>query len=69
MESESGTILHFETVDKQEVNFKLPNMELEGLKQRLLFLRSHGVKVSEITTDASTSIILFLGKLNVLLFV
>ena len=37
-------------------------MELEGLKRCLLFLQSHGIKVSEITTDASTSIISFLGK-------
>ena len=62
MDSESGTILHFETVDKREVNFKSPNMELEGLKRCLLFLQSHCIKVSEITTDASTSIISFLGK-------
>ena len=61
MEPSSGTILHFETVDKREVYFKSPNMECEGLKRALDFLNKNNIKVKEVVTDASITIITFIG--------
>ena len=67
MEPDSGAILHCETIDKREVHLKSPNMECEGLKRGLLFLESNGVKIKEITTDASISVISFLGKIKLIM--
>ena len=65
MESSTGTILgviiivyvctytapiDFQTVDKREVNFKSPNMEREGLKRSISYLKSQDIILKEITT-------------------
>ena len=61
MEPETGIILHAETVDKREVQYKSPVMECEGLRRGICYLTSANLKIKEITTDASTSIIGMLG--------
>ena len=63
MEAESGTILHLETVDKREVNYKSPVMECEGLKRCLNHISTNtACTIKELTTDASSSIIALLRK-------
>ncbi len=62
MEKESGVILHTETVDKREVEYKSPNMEREALRRALKYINSTSVHVNELTTDASRSIMTMLGK-------
>ena len=57
MDSETNKILHVETVDKQEVNLKSPNMEREAFKRSMEFLISRGIKITEVVTDASTAVI------------
>ena len=58
MEAESGTILHLETVDKREVNYKSPVMECEDLKRCLNHISTNtACTIKELTTDASSSII------------
>ena len=63
MEQESGMLLHIETFDKREVAYKSPNLECEGLKQCLSFLKSKNKEYysTRNTTDASRTIISFLG--------
>ena len=58
MESESNVILHFENVDKREVDLQSPNMEREGKIRSLDFLIKKGL---ELITDLS-SIAKALGK-------
>jgi len=50
--------VHTEVIDKREVKLKSPNMENEGM---LDFLLQH-VTVSEVITDASTSVHKTLGN-------
>jgi len=66
MESETNTILHFENIDKRQVNLKSPNMEREGMTQCLNFLLANGLKVAELITDSSTSVAKTLGILLLL---
>lgn len=61
MESETNTILHFENIDKRQVNLKSPNMEREGMIQCLDFLLANGLKIAELITDSSTSVAKTLG--------
>ena len=61
MDNETGRILHVETVDKREVDLKSPNMEREALKRSLQFLTSENITVTELVTDASSSIRKMLG--------
>ena len=38
MESETGAIIHVETIDKREVNFKSPAMECEALDRGIKYI-------------------------------
>ena len=62
MEATHNQILHFENVDKREVELYSPNMEREGMVCCLSFLLSSGMKISEVVTDSSTSVAKALGK-------
>ena len=65
MDQTTGLILHCEIVDKHETQLKSPNMERLGLQRSLLYLKSFPVlKIEELTTDASLTIIAILGKSN-----
>ena len=64
MESESNKILHVETIDKREVNLKSPNMEREAFKRSMDYLISRGIKISEVVTDASPTVISTTGNYN-----
>ena len=64
MESESNIILHFENVDKREVDLQSPNMEREGMIRSLDFLKEKRLKVVELITDSSSSIAKTLGKVG-----
>ena len=64
MESESNVILHFENIDKHEVDLQSPNMEREGMIRSLDFLKEKGLKVVELITDSSSSIAKILGKVG-----
>ena len=64
MESESNVILHFENVDKREVDLQSPNMEREGMIRSLDFLKEKRLKVVELITDSSSSIAKTLGKVG-----
>lgn len=58
MMSETGEVVELQTVDKREVNFKSPLMECEGLKRCLDNIAANStMKVKELTTDASITII------------
>ena len=61
MDSGSGLVLNLETVDKREVQGKSPNMEREGLRRCLAKVQER-CTVSELATDASTSVAKVLGK-------
>jgi len=61
MENSQNQILHFENVDKRQVGLQSPNMEREGMIHCLEFLISHGLKISEVVTDSSTSVAKALG--------
>ena len=56
MESETNVILHFENIDKREVNLCSPNMEREGMIRSLDFLKEKGLKILELITDSSSSL-------------
>lgn len=62
MESESNVILHFENIDKREVDLHSPNMERQGMIRSLDFLIEKGLKIVELITDSSSSIAKTLGK-------
>lgn len=55
MDTETGLILHSETVDKREVALQSPNMEKEAFVRSLQYLLPR-IKCKEIITDASSSI-------------
>ena len=59
MDTATNKILHAETIYKQEVLLRSPNMEREGLLRALHFLLGKlgdSVVVDEVITDASTSV-------------
>ena len=58
----SGLVMHCEVVDKRETGLKSTNMERMRLYRSLMYLKDK-CRVSELTTDASTTIIAFMGKL------
>ena len=62
MEEETGTILHMEHINKTEVFNKSPNMEREALRRSLEYISCTNLKIVELTTDASTSIISMMGE-------
>lgn len=55
MERSSNTIVHSETVDKSEVQYKSPNMEREAVHRSLTYLKDK-INIAEITTDSSTAV-------------
>ena len=64
MDTATNKILHAETIDKQEINLRSPNMEWEGLFRALRFLMAKlhdSITVDEVITDASTSVRTILG--------
>ena len=62
MESENNVILHFENIDKCEVDLHSPNMEREGMIRSLDFLIEKGLNIVELITDSSSSVAKILGK-------
>lgn len=62
MDVDSNKILHFENIDKREVQLRSPNMEREGMIRCLKFLIDNGMQVKELVTDSSTSVAKTLGK-------
>ena len=62
MEPESNVILHFEDVDKHEVDLQSPNMEREGMIQSLNIMIEKRLNVEELITDSLSSIAVALGK-------
>ena len=64
MESQSNAILHFENIDKREVDLQSPNMERKGMIRSLDFLIEKGLNVMELITDSSSSIAKALGNLS-----
>lgn len=53
MKHDSNEIIHFEVIDKREVELKSPNMERLGLIRSLHYLESQSVEIDEIVTDAT----------------
>ena len=64
LDTDTGYILHCETIDKREVGLQSPNMEKEALVRSLQFLQSR-ICCIEIITDASSSIRREMGELTV----
>ena len=60
IEQERKSIVHAEVIDNRQVKLQSPNMENYGLTHSLDFLLKH-VTVSEVITDASTSLHKTLG--------
>lgn len=60
MERSSNTIVHSETVDKSEVQYKSPNMEREAVHRSLTYLKDK-LNIAEITTDSSAAVTKMLG--------
>jgi len=56
MDSDNNRILHVETVDKRDVGLKSPNMEVEAFKRAMKYLTDRSIKITEVVTDASTSV-------------
>ena len=63
MDSETNKILHVETIDMREVNLKSPNVEREAFKRSMEYLISRGIKITEVVTDASTTVISTTGTI------
>ena len=66
MDIKTNKIIHSETVDKQEVSLKSPNMEREALRRSLEYL-SNKLNITEVVTNASSSISKMLGELMILI--
>lgn len=63
MDDRSGLIIHCEVVDKRETALKSPNMELLALERALDFLqKTCGVAIQELATDASITVVAFMGE-------
>ena len=62
MEYETGQILHMEIGDSREVDRKSPQLEGFLTERGLQFLTDAGVKITEVTTDASRTFIKLFGK-------
>ena len=60
METSSNIIVHSETIDKSEVQYKSPNMEREAVHRSLTYLKDK-LNIAEITTDSSSAITKMLG--------
>jgi len=67
MEYDSGEILHFEVGDSRQVDRKSNLLERMTVTKGLDYLRACGVRVTEVVTDASRSIISLLGKVKIIL--
>ena len=61
MDAEDNVILHFENIDKREVDLRSPNMEREGMVRSLDFLIEKQLKVVELITDSSSAVAKTLG--------
>ena len=61
MDNETGQIIHVKIVDKRELDLQSPNMEREALKRCLSFLQTENISVTELITDALSSIRKMLG--------
>jgi hypothetical protein len=68
MDSSSGLVLNVDTVDKREAKRKSPNMEREGLRRCLSQVQQH-CSVTEIATDASTSVAKVIGTKLIVMIV
>ena len=55
IDAEDNVILHFENIDKREVDLHSPNMEREGMVRSLDFLIEKQLKVVELITDSSSA--------------
>ena len=66
IEYESKDILALEIVDKRMTDLKSTNMEKEGLRRGLNKVLHSGIIVSELCTDASTSVAAMISKNNCL---
>ena len=60
MDTATEKVVHTCTVDKREVRGKSPNMEREALFRGLVSVTQH-ISVTEVVTDASTSVKKMLG--------
>ena len=67
IERSSNTIIHSETVDKSEVQYKSSNMECESVHRSLTYLKDK-LNIAEITTDPSTAVTKILGSYIVALY-
>ena len=67
MEMESYKILHVETVDRREVQLRLPNMEHEAFIRSMRFIKGK-LTCTELVTDGSSSIRKTIGNFIVLCF-
>ena len=65
MESESNKNFYVETIDKREVNLNRLILEREAFKRFMDYLISRGIKITEVVTDASPSVISTTGSYNV----
>ena len=63
MDIETNKILHMETIDKREVQLQSPNMEREGVVRGISYLHGQDITITELVTDASSSVRKMLGML------
>lgn len=61
MEYTSGDILHFEVGDSREVNRNSSKLERLTISRGIAHLRERGIRISEIISDASKSLIALLS--------
>jgi len=61
MDTENNTIIHSTTVDKRQVMLQSPNMERKAVDTALAFIKSKGVIIDELVTDASSAVQKMLG--------
>jgi hypothetical protein len=62
MNHETGKILHLEFGDSREVGRHSPRLEGHLTERGLHFLRDSGVRIIEVVSDASRTLISLMGK-------
>ena len=58
---DNNKILHMETIDKREVFLQSPNTEREAVACAICYVQGQGINISELVTDASSSVRKMLG--------
>ena len=62
MEHKTSDVLHVGFVDKRQTAIKSPSMEMKAFKDGLAAMEENQLQVSEVVTDAHSSITKYMSK-------